>query len=367
MLKKISFSLRNYDWWLFASVIILITIGILIIYSVGMNSDTSDLTRFYKQVIFALIGLIALFTVSFIDYRIFNNYAYLLYIFGILLLISVLIFGTTIRGTTGWFSFGFISFQPVELGKIILVIMLARFFSIKGYEMDKIVNIIFSALISGSYVLLVMRQPDLGSALIFMALWVGFLFLSNIKKSQFLILLLILAVLATCSWFLILKDYQKERILTFINPSRDPLVTGYNVIQSVTAVGSGGLIGRGLGLGPQSQLNFLPEQENDFIFAVIAEELGFIGSGFVIILFFSIFYRIWKLSKIIKNDFTVYLLYGILIILCVQTTINIGMNIGIMPVTGLPLPFISSGGSSLVVNLILVGIIENVYQKNHLT
>jgi len=206
-------------------------------------------------------------------------------------------------------------------------------------------------------------QPDMGSALIFLALWIGFLLLSHIRKTQLLILFLILALLATSSWFLILKDYQKERIVTFLNPSSDSLNTGYNVIQSIIAIGSGKILGRGLGLGPQSQLNFLPEQEADFIFAVISEELGFIGSSIVLILFGLIFYRIWLLAKHSSNDFTLYLINGILIILFTQTVINIGMNIGMMPVTGLPLPWVSAGGSSLVINLLLVGILENIHQS----
>jgi rod shape determining protein RodA len=363
MFKKALLSLRGYDWWLFSFVLILIIFGVLIIYSVGINSADQDLSRFYKQIIFAIAGLIILFIMGFTDYRIFNTYAYICYILGAVLLILVLIFGSNIRGTTGWFSLGFVSFQPVELAKIMLVAFLARFFSQKSFSMDKFKNIFISGLYTGFYMLLVLMQPDMGSALIFLALWIGFLLLSHIRKTQLLILFLILALLATSSWFLILKDYQKERIVTFLNPSSDSLNTGYNVIQSIIAIGSGKILGRGLGLGPQSQLNFLPEQEADFIFAVISEELGFIGSSIVLILFGLIFYRIWLLAKHSSNDFTLYLINGILIILFTQTVINIGMNIGMMPVTGLPLPWVSAGGSSLVINLLLVGILENIHQS----
>jgi len=366
MIKKLYFSVRNFDWWLFAFILILIIFGILIIYSVGMNSETVGSTRFYKQIIFAVVGLIILFIISCIDYRLFNNYAYILYGIGIILLIAVL-FSSPIRGTTGWFNIGFLSFQPVEIAKIFLVIFLARFFSLQAFSMDKIKNIILSGIFTAIYVILVLIQPDLGSALIFIGLWIAFLLLSNVNKKQLLILFLILAIIAVSSWFVILKDYQKERILTFIDPGQDSLKTGYNVLQSIIAVGSGKLYGRGLGLGPQSQLNFLPEQEADFIFAVICEELGFFGALLIIILFTLIFYRIWSIAKNAQDDFTSYLAYGILIIIFIQTMINIGMNIGLMPITGLSLPWISAGGSSLIVNLLLVGLLESMYQHENLT
>jgi len=363
MLKKFFYSLKYYDWWLISFVLVLVIFGIIIIYTVGINSDPTDLSRFYKQAIFALAGIIIMFFVSFFDYRILNNYAYILYGLGVILLVAVLFLGTNIRGTTGWFALGPISFQPVELAKIFLLIFLARFFSTRGFAMDKVKNIVLSALFTGIFVVLVILQPDLGSALIFLVLWISFLLLSRVKKSHLAILFLILIILALSSWFLILKDYQKDRIITFINPSADSLKSGYNVIQSVIAIGSGNFFGRGLGLGPQSQLNFLPEQEADFIFAVIAEELGFIGAFLIITLFGFIFYRLWRIIKGAQDDFTLYLANGILVIIFTQAIINIGMNLGLMPVTGLPLPFVSAGGSSLIVNLTLVGILESIYKK----
>jgi rod shape determining protein RodA len=365
-MKKLFFSVRHYDWWLFTCVFILTIFGILIIYSVGTSTESAGLIKFYKQIIFAVFGIIALLLISCIDYRFFSNYAYILYALGILILISVL-FSSPIRGTAGWFVLGPISIQPVEIAKIFLVIFLARFFSLQAFSMDRVKNIIISVMFVGIYVFLVLLQPDLGSALIFIALWIGFLLLSNANKKQLIILALILAIIAISSWFIILKDYQKERILTFIDPSRDSLDTGYNVIQSITAIGSGKLFGRGLGLGPQSQLDFLPEQEADFIFAVICEELGFFGALMIIIFFTFIFYRIWNIAKNAHDDFTSYFAYGILIIIFFQSIINIGMNIGIMPVTGLPLPWISAGGSSLLVNMILIGLLESVYQHENLT
>lgn len=366
MLKRILSTLKYYDWWLLVFCFILLTIGIIIIYSIGVNTSPTDLSRFYKQIIFAIIGIVIMICISYMDYRILNNYATIFYLVGGFLLLAVLFFGTTISGTTGWFILGFFSFQPVEVAKICLLAFLARFFSI-NFSMDKVQNIVLSAIFAGIFILLVLKQPDLGSALIFISLWIGFLLLSRVKKSQLLIIFALMIIVAVSSWFLVLKDYQKQRIITFINPASDSLKRGYNVMQAKISVGSGKIIGRGLGLGSQSQLNFLPEQDADFIFAVIAEELGLIGSGLVIILFGMIFYRIWKLLKHAQDDFTQYLVSGILIMLFTQTTINIGMNIGLMPVTGLPLPWISAGGTSLVINLALIGILQSIYKRQNLT
>lgn len=367
MWRRILLTLKNYDWWLVGFVFLLLIIGIVIIYSIGINSEVPDNSRFYKQVIFAVIGIILMFFISFFDYRILNNYSLIFFSSGIILLISVLFFGSNIRGTSGWFVIGPVSFQPIEICKIFFVAFLARFFSQKSFAMDKVKNIALSGFITAIYVILGILQPDLGSVFIFIFIWLGFILLSNIKKSQLLILFLLLVFIAINGWFFALQDYQKERIITFINPSSDSLKTGYNVIQSTIAIGSGKIFGRGLGLGPQSQLNFLPEQEADFIFAVIAEELGFIGSMLIISLFGLIFYRTWRLTKRSQDDFTLYLTNGILIILFGQTVINIGMNVGLMPVTGLTLPWVSAGGSSLATNFILIGILESVYKRQNLT
>lgn len=367
MWKRILLTLKNYDWWLVGFIFLLLIIGIVIIYSIGINSEAPDNSRFYKQIIFAIIGIILMFVISFFDYRILNNYSLIFFGGGIILLISVLLFGSTIRGTSGWFVIGPVSIQPIEICKIFFVAFLARFFSLKSFSMNQVKNIALSGLITAIYVILGILQPDLGSVFIFIFIWLGFILLSNIKKSQLLMLFLLLFFIAIISWFFVLKDYQKSRIVIFINPASDSLKRGYNVIQSTIAIGSGKFFGRGLGLGPQSQLNFLPEQDADFIFAVVAEELGLVGAMLIISLFGLIFYRIWRLAKRTQDDFTLYLINGILIILFGQTVINIGMNIGLMPVTGLTLPWVSAGGSSLVTNFILIGILESVYKRQNLT
>ena len=359
-LKQYFNLIKQYDWWMIGLVFLLVIIGMVIIYSIGANAEISDLNRFNKQIIFFAIGLILLVAFSLLDFRLLSSYAYIFYGLAFLLLVGLLIFGTTIRGTTGWFVVGGISIQPVEFVKLLFVIFMARFFSDKALEMNQWKNILLSAIFTGILVGLVILQPDLGSALIFLAIWLGLLVLQKIRWYKLLIIFLVLLLIGTSSWFFVLEDYQKERITTFIDPAQDPLGTGYNVTQSIIAVGSGKIVGRGLGLGPQSQLEFLPESEADFIFAVIAEELGFLGASFILFLFGFLFFRIWKIIKLASDDFGVMLASGILIIFFVQTLINIGMNLGLMPVTGLPLPFISAGGSSLITSLALIGILESI-------
>lgn len=359
--------IKQYDWWIFGLVLLLVTFSMVIIYSIGANAEIPDLGRFNKQLIFFGLGFAAMVFFSLMDFRLLSSYAYIFYAVGFVILVLLLIFGTTIRGTTGWFVIGGISVQPVEFVKLLFVIFMARFFSDKALEMDQWKNIAVSAAFTGGMVGLVMLQPDLGSALIFIALWLGLLLMQKIKWHKLLIIFLALFLIAGSAWAFFLEDYQKQRVMTFIDPSQDPLGTGYNVTQSIIAVGSGRLLGRGLGLGPQSQLEFLPESEADFIFAVIAEELGFLGAVFILILFAFLFYRIWRIIRGASDDFAVMLGSGIFIIFLAQTLINIGMNLGLMPVTGLPLPFVSAGGSSLIVSLSLVGILQSICIRENLT
>lgn len=330
----------------------------------GIQSTQGDSpSTFIKQFLFSIVGMGLFGLCSALNYRLLQNYAYVLYGIGIVVLVAVLLFGTTIRGTTGWFQIGSVSLQPVEFAKIILVIALARYFADHPFQFNswKIISYAFG--IVGLYAILVLLQPDLGSTAVFLAAFGMLLWLTNIKTKQILIIIASGFIIVIIAWLGLLQDYQKDRILTFLDPARDPLNTGYNVTQSITSVGSGQIFGRGLGLGTQSQLHFLPERESDFIFAVIAEELGFIGASIVIILFGVILWRLWKIMHIAKDDFTKYLAAGVGFIIFFQMLINIGMNVGVLPVTGIPLPLVSAGGSSLLATLCALGIIQNCRQQ----
>ncbi|KKP82871.1 MAG: Rod shape-determining protein RodA [Candidatus Moranbacteria bacterium GW2011_GWF2_35_54] len=226
--------------------------------------------------------------------------------------------------------------------------------------MSEITRLVASFFITGVVILLVLLQPDFGSALVLMAILITMLFLSGIEWKYLAVIFCLGLFSLIVIWFL-LADYQKNRIINFINPENDPKGSGYNVIQSMVAVGSGGLTGKGLGHGSQSQLNFLPENHTDFIFAVIVEEFGVLGSGVVIILLVIIFYRLKKIAQIAMDNLGYLIVAGSMAMFFVQVVVNIGMNIGVMPVTGIPLIFLSYGGSSLVVSFMTIGIVNNIF------
>ena len=352
--------IQKFDWLLILPVFILGIIGLVAIYSTDLAEVSADFINFKKQVITFSLGLLVFFFASILNYRQLRNAKNLLYLFGFFLLAGVLFFGATLRGTTGWFVFGPLSFQPVELVKIILVIFLAEYFSREGRNLFNFWDIIKSLVAVLIFLVLVIRQPDMGSAIILFSAWLGMVLVSRVQKKHLLILFLLFVVTSIMTWFFVLAPYQKSRINVFLNPDLDPLGAGYNIKQSIIAVGSGGFFGKGLGFGSQSQLRFLPEAHTDFIFALIAEEMGFVIIVLILCLFGLFFLRILKVARESQNDFTAYLAIGFLIIFMAETTINIGMNIGLMPVTGLALPFMSLGGSSLVSKFLMVGILESI-------
>lgn len=353
---------RKLDWWMIGAILLLITLSVVLMYGIE-SGPTDESSTFVKQILFGVLGLMLFFGFSFVNYRILQNYAYILYGAGVVVLVSVLLFGTTIRGTTGWFQFGGISVQPVEFAKILLVIALARYFSDHIFHFTSWKVIAYAFSIVGLYAALVLRQPDLGSAAVFIAAFGVLLWLTNIRFKQLAIIIATGLIVVAIAWVALLEDYQKDRVLTFLDPARDPLVSGYNVTQAIVSVGSGQFFGRGLGLGTQSQLHFLPERESDFIFAVIAEELGFVGASIVILLIAIILWRLWIIMRLANDDYTKYLAAGIGLIIFFQSLINIGMNLGVLPVTGIPLPLVSAGGSSMLAILSALGIAQNCRQQ----
>jgi rod shape determining protein RodA len=360
MFKNFWDNLRKIDWVLSLSVFVLFCFGLAAIYSVGLSQQSTDFSNFNKQIAFGVIGFFIFLFVSMINYSSLRVYSRILYVGAIVLLVGVLFFGSIIRGTKGWFNVGPINFQPVEFAKIVLIVVLAKFFSNRLQQFKVSKHVIMSLLITLSFVVLILFQPDLGSAFVLMSTWFILLVITGIPKKYLLILLVIFMVIMLVSWNFVLKDYQRERIAVFITPSLDPLGSGYNVTQSIIAIGSGQMWGRGLGFGSQSQLKFIPESQTDFIFAVIAEELGLFGVLFILGLWSIIFYRLIVIAKRARDDFGMYLALGVACVLFVHIFINIGMNMGIMPVTGISLPFLSYGGSFLVTSLVLIGIAQSV-------
>lgn len=353
-------NLRSFDWLLTAAVLFLIVLGLAVIYGISLNDPTTNFQLFKKQLLFVGIGLACFFLLGQVNYRLWQTLSKLIYAFFVIILIGVLFFGATVRGTTGWIQIGGFGVQPVEFAKISVVIFLAQYFNRYGREFFLWRHIIVSGISVMFIVGLVLLQPDLGSSMVMVATWILMLLIGRIKKSHLAVLLGLFIIASLIGWFFVFKPYQKDRIMTFINPQSNPLNEGYNVRQSVIAIGSGQLWGRGFALGSQSQLHFLPEPETDFIFAVLAEEFGFIGVTLLLGAYALILYRLIRLANRTRDNYAAYFCLGLAAMLLVQLFINIGMNMGIAPVTGIPLPFISAGGSSMIALLIALGMVNSM-------
>ncbi|MBT5338790.1 rod shape-determining protein RodA [Candidatus Falkowbacteria bacterium] len=360
MFKRIIQDFQKFDWLLCLGVLLLFCLGLAAIYSVSLSQEQADFNDFNKQIVFGVIGFLLLFIISLINYSSWWVHSRLIFVAILSMLTLVLFIGTTVRGTRGWFSIGGLGLQPVELAKVALIILLAKFFSNRFQRFNSSKHVIVSLGIFLAMAIPVMFQPDLGSTLILAGCWFILLVLTGVDKKYIVVLLIIAVVFSMLSWVLFLEDYQKERIMVFINPQLDPLGGGYNVSQSIIGIGSGRLWGRGLGFGSQSQLRFIPEAQTDFIFAVIAEELGLFGVSLVLGLCGLIFYRLIKIAKQARNDFGLFIVLGVMVIFFLHIMVNVGMNMGIMPVMGISLPFLSYGGSFLIACLIMVGLAESV-------
>ncbi len=367
MLRKFFSVFRYYDWFLTINILLLLVFSLAILYSLQLNVARPNFTFFNRQLVFVILGLVLFWLISTVNFSVWSDYYKIIFFLTVVLLGAVLATGITIRGTTGWLEFFGQTLQPVELAKVALLIFLARFFSLKGQAVRFIKEIVFSGLASGLLIFLVILQPDFGSAALLLLIWLGLIFLLPLRPKILLGILAIILILALAGWSFFLADYQRDRLLTFLNPQADPLGAGYNVRQAVVAVGAGQLLGRGLGLGSQSQLNFLPEQQTDFIFAVIAEELGFLGAGLVVILFFILLLRIYLVAENSGDQFAYFFCLGLLILLLVQVLINLGMNLGLAPVTGIPLPLVSYGGSALLSMMLALGIVQSIQVRNRQT
>lgn len=360
-LKRI---LKNLDWWLIAAVLILMGCGLVLIDSAthSFAVSTGKAWHVQRQSMFMLFGL-AIVTASLaFDYRVLKNYATKLYIFNIILLLAVMFVGQSQLGAQRWIQIGSLSFQPSEFAKVFLIICLATFMDkrIEWLEEFKDYLPVFAYILVPF--ILVMRQPDLGTSLTFIAILIGMIFVSGFKYKWFFRMGLAFMALLPAFW-MILKDYQKNRIRVFLNPELDPFGSGYHVIQSKIAIGSGGFLGKGWLAGTQSQLNFLPENHTDFIFAVAGEEFGFIGTVFIISMYMIIIWRGIAIALDADDTFGMLLATGVTSMFMFHVMVNIGMTAGIMPVTGVPLPFLSYGVSSLSTNLMLVAILLNIKVK----
>lgn len=361
---KLSFGfLKRIDWFIAAPIIVLLSFSLAELYSVSLGQGGNS-ALLYKQITFAIIGLVIFFVVAVIDFHYFYTYSNYIYLLSFVLLLAVLIFGQTINGTKGWFGFFGLGLQPVEFAKLALIIFLARYFSKAAVASRPLKHLVVSGAFTFLLIACIMMQPDLGSAALLFITWVLFLIAVNIPKKYLFTIAGVLIVLFGIAWQFVFKDYQRERLLTYVKPSASS--TNYNVKQAIIAVGAGGLSGRGLGFGSQSQLKFLPEASTDFMFAVVAEELGFIGVIVVIGCFVLLFWRYVSSLSRSRNYFGSLIVIGGTGLIFIEMFINIGMNMGILPVVGIPLPFVSYGGSALLAHAALAGIMHSVVQRSTL-
>ena len=321
--------------------------------------------NFKKQIFFFGLGVVLMLLISFFDYRTLKNNSYLiliLYFLALLFLIGLFFFAPEIRGKRGWYKLGFLSFDPIEPLKIILIILLAKYFSMRHVEMYRFWHIIFSGVYVLIPCLLIFFQPDLGAVLILIIVWLSILLVSGIKIKHFLILSFAGLLLLLISWQFLLKDYQKDRVLSFLF-LYDPLGSSWSQSQARIAIGSGQIFGQGFTKGSQTQYGFLPEPHTDFIFSVIAEESGLIGILVIFLLYSILIWRIIKIALTSHSNFPRLFASGFAIILIAQFFINIGMNIGILPVIGIYLPLISYGGSGLIGTFVGIGILQSIKVK----
>ncbi len=340
----------NFDWVLLILILSLGLVGLLAIKSIAPS-------LFLTQFIWFILGLVLFFLFSQINYHIYREIRWYFYFFSIAFLLFTFIFGQITRGAVRWIQIGNFNLQPSEIVKPFLILFFASFLS-EGEEKN-LKKLLQSLLFLILPVTLIFLQPDLGSCLVIVFIWLGMVLASGIKTKWLIFSGAFLAIFLPVAFFF-LKDYQKERIYTFLNPQRDPLGSGFNVIQSMIAVGSGKIFGRGWGKGTQSHLRFLPEKHTDFIFASLAEEVGFMGVLILLTLFFFLLWRILILAKNTPNQFAYLICIGVFSLFFIQIFINIGMNLGILPITGITLPLISYGGSSLVSSLTALGIVSSL-------
>jgi rod shape determining protein RodA len=394
-----------FDWSTFLLTLLLVTFGLISIYSATYEAGMSS--RFTQQLIYALVGFVLIVVIIFIPERLLFDMSYILYALSILTLIAVLQFGREVNGTKGWLSLGFVTIQPAEFAKLATLLAVARFLSSKGVDIRNIRDLLITVAIVLLPAALIFKQPDHGTATVFAALLIGMLFWSGFDllllfSAVSIPLVLIASLIGTAAFvttisiFSIiaglmrrpliktaiviavviglgysgklmineLQPYQQKRIQTFLNPGADPRGSGYNVIQSILAVGSGGMTGSGFMEGSQTQLKYIPAQWTDFIFSVPAEEFGFIGGSMVIVLFLLLLLRAVNIASETSSTFYSLIAFGSATIIFYHLVINIGMAIGLMPVMGIPLPFLSSGGSALIVNLSMIGLLLNSYRAH---
>jgi rod shape determining protein RodA len=359
--------IKNFDFYLLLLVLTLCVVGTVTLYSAThiMEELADPLYYVRRQLLVTCCGLVAMLIVCFIDYINFQNWSRYLYLGSIALLALVLVMGSVRKGSMRVIPIGFFDLQPSEIAKFVLIVMLAKLLADREGHFHSLQDLVPSLLATALPMGLILLQPDLGTALVFLAILAGMFYVAGVKKREMLILAATVLVAAPLAWFFVLHDYQKMRLMVFLNPGMDPTGTGLQLLQSMIGIGSGGLFGKGLFESTQARLRFLPEHHTDFIFSVFGEEMGFIGAVALLLLFFLLIYRILWIATHAKDQFGALICVGVAVMFTFQILVNIGMTISVMPVTGIPLPFISYGNNAMIVNLLSIGLVLNVGMRRH--
>ncbi len=353
----------SVDWVLLGSAVAISLLGIVSMYEFGADNQFAP-----RQALWLALGILLFMASHAVDWRFLRRTmtAFSLYAFAVVFLVLLFVFGATFQGAQSWFNVGAFAIQPADPAKLALIILLAKYFSRRHIEIARIRHIAVSGAYTLVIFLLLFLQPDFGSAIIVAGLWVGIVLLAGIPLRHLALLAGVAAVAGGLLWTFAFADYQKARILTFLHPLADIQGAGYNAFQSTVAVGSGGLLGKGVGYGTQSRLQFLPEHETDFIFAAFAEEWGFGGVLILLGLFGIVLYRLIRHATRGATNFETLFALGVAVLIVVHGTIHIGMNIGLLPVTGTTLPFMSYGGSHLLTEYLMLGIVSSMRRYSRL-
>lgn len=350
----------SIDWRLFVPAFLVSLAGL-----VTMNSFSGEEAFFTRQIVWLLVGVIIFFIASGVDWRFLarTKVVVAVYLTSLALLLLLFAFGVVAHGAQSWLSLGAFTIQPSDPAKLAIIVVLAKYFSRRHIEIGNVRHILVSGIYTAVVALLVFLQPDFGSAVIIAGIWFGMVLVSGISKKHLLAVFLIAATLGGVMWFGVFEPYQKARIMTFLSPLSDIRGAGYNAYQSTIAVGSGEIMGKGIGLGSQSKLLFLPEYQTDFIFAAFAEEWGFVGAILLLTLTLSLLWRIVDNSRRAGSNFEAFFGLGVAIFLGIHVLIHAGMNMGLLPVTGIVFPFMSYGGSHLVTEWLALGILSSMRRR----
>lgn len=352
--------LKKFDWLIFLILCIILTIGVFFVRSASTEKFL------FKQLIWILMGFTLFFTLLYFDYLSFAHYAYVIYACVLILLVLLLISGGSVKGSQRWFSIGSFSIQPSEFAKIATILVLARFLRYKKYGLE-LFDVGISLLLTFIPMVLIIKQPDLGTALILIPILFAILFAAGIRLSHLFLLIGSGLVISPLLWMYVLKSYQKMRIIGFLWPEKTTdWGTGYHRLQSLIAIGSGGFLGTGWGNGIQNQLKFLPERHTDFIFAVISEEWGFLRTCFVLFLYIAFIACGIGIARNTRDPFGRLVAIGIITMFATQTVVNVGMTLGVAPIVGVTLPFISYGGSSMLTSFVALSMIFNVKMRSRI-